>query len=100
MHSLLQSELVTVKHKLSLHFKRKKLNKGGLVENMEGMIDLYIKRQSEDLMQNFHHPALSPELKSPVFVSYSQRDHRKLYTLNEAHQSLGVEKKRNIQVSL
>lgn len=46
MHSLLQSELVTVKHKLSLHFKKKKHNKGGLVENMEGMIDFYTKRQS------------------------------------------------------
>lgn len=86
-----------MKYKLSLHFKRKKLNK---VENMEGTIDFYMKRQSEDLLQNFYHLAPSQESKSPVLFPFSQKDHRKLDTLNEAHQSLEAKKGRNIHVSL
>lgn len=67
---------------------------------MEGMIDFCMKRQSEDLLQNLYHTALSQELKSPVIFPFSQKDHRKLYTLNEAHQSLEAKKERNIHVSL
>lgn len=68
---------------------------------MEGMIDFYTKWCSEDLLLKLppHSPVPGMILSSPAFSSYSQRDHRTLYTLAEAYQSQEGRNERNTQVS-